>query len=99
MPRLGPGAVRRKFAAAARSAALIERGAQVELVLTALLAREHVPLVGPPGRAGSLLPEAAVRWLSGTTLTRPLTRFTTPEELLGPVSVAGLEEDQYRRTT
>ena len=42
--------VRRKFAHARRelSAALIERDDEVDLVLTALVANEHVLLVGPP---------------------------------------------------
>jgi MoxR-like ATPase len=50
-------AVRAKFAAARRdlAAALIERDDEIDLVLTALVAREHVLLVGPPGTAKSLL--------------------------------------------
>jgi MoxR-like ATPase len=28
-----------------------------------------------------------------------MTRFTTPEELFGPVSVSGLKRDEYRRIT
>ena len=28
-----------------------------------------------------------------------MTRFTTPDELFGPVSVQGLKSDQYRRLT
>ena len=64
-----------------------------------MLAREHVLLVGPPGCAKSLLLEAVMRWLGGKTFTCLLTRFTTPEELFGPVSVAGLKEDRFRRIT
>src|SRR5688572_7862090 len=43
--------VREKFAQARKelSAALIERDEEVDLVLTALVANEHVLLVGPPG--------------------------------------------------
>ena len=50
-------AVREKFAAARRelSAALIERDDEIDLVLTALVAGEHVLLVGPPGCGKSLL--------------------------------------------
>src|SRR5437762_3209599 len=40
-----------------------------------------------------------MRWLGGKTFTCLLTRFTTPEELFGPVSVAGLKEDRFRRIT
>jgi MoxR-like ATPase len=90
-----------KFAAARRelSAALIERDGEVDLALTALIAREHVLLVGPPGCAKSLLLDGVMRWLGGKTFTVLLTRFTTPEELFGPISVAGLKEDTYRRIT
>jgi MoxR-like ATPase len=89
------------FAAARRdlAAALIERDAEIDLVLTALLAREHVLLVGPPGCAKSLLLDAVMGWLGGKSFTCLLTRFTTPEELFGPISVAGLKEDKYRRIT
>ncbi len=38
-------------------------------MLRALVAREHVLLVGPPGCAKSLLLEAAMRWLGGRTFT------------------------------
>jgi MoxR-like ATPase len=90
-----------KLAAARRelSAALIERDGEVDLALTALIAREHVLLVGPPGCAKSLLLDGVMRWLGGRTFTVLLTRFTTPEELFGPISVAGLKEDRYRRVT
>src|SRR5262249_46230450 len=81
------------------SAALIERDEEVDLVLTALLAREHVLLVGPPGTAKSLLLDSVMRWLSGRTFTALLTKFSQPEELFGPVSVAGLKEDRYVRIT
>lgn len=37
------------------SAALIERDEEIDLVLTALVANEHVLLVGPPGCGKSLL--------------------------------------------
>ena len=93
--------VQEKFGAARRelSAALIERDDEVDLVLTALVAREHVLLVGPPGCAKSLLLDAVMGWMSGRKFTVLLTKFSTPEELFGPVSVAGLKEDRYRRIT
>jgi MoxR-like ATPase len=95
------GSVQDKFAAARRdlSAALIERDAEIDVTLTALVCREHVLLVGPPGCAKSLLLDAVMRWLGGRTFGCLLTRFTTPEELFGPVSVAGLKADEYRRIT
>jgi MoxR-like ATPase len=93
--------VQSKFAATRKelAEALIERDQEIDLVLTALIAREHVFLVGPPGCAKSLLLEGVMRWLGGRTFSCLLTKFTAPEELFGPVSVAGLKEDRYRRVT
>ena len=92
---------RSKFAAmrADLSAALIEREQEIDLCLTALVAREHVLLVGPPGTAKSMLSDAIVRWLDGSRFQILLTKFTTPEEVFGPVSLAGLKSDHYRRIT
>jgi MoxR-like ATPase len=79
--------------------ALIERDNEVDLVLTALVAQEHVLLVGPPGCAKSLLLDSLMAWMSGRRFSILLTKFTTPEELLGPISVSGLKSDVYRRVT
>src|SRR3954453_16952940 len=81
------------------AAALIERDDEVDLVLTALVAQENVLLVGPPGCAKSLLLDSLMRWMSGRRFSILLNRFTTPEEVLGPISLAGLKEDCYRRVT
>src|SRR5947209_3515407 len=81
------------------SAALIERDEEIDIVLTALVCNEHPLLVGPPGTAKSLLLDSLMRWTSGRRFTALLTKFTTPDELFGPISVAGLKEDRYRRVT
>jgi len=88
-----------KFAATRRelSDALIERDDEVALVLTALVAGEHVLLVGPPGCAKSMLLDALLGWMGGRRFSALLTKFTTPDELFGPISVAGLKADVYRR--
>lgn len=81
------------------AAALIERDSEIDLVLTALICHEHPLLVGPPGTAKSLLLDSLLRWTSGRRFTALLTKFSTPDELFGPISVAGLKEDKYRRVT
>src|SRR5713101_4103545 len=98
-PELCP--VQAKFLATRQelSAALIERDEEIDLVLTALVAQEHPLLVGPPGTAKSLLLDSLMGWLHGRRFTMLFTKFSTPEEVFGPISVAGLKEDRYRRIT
>src|ERR1043165_5753591 len=93
--------IQEKFAATRRelSAALVERDDETDVVLTALIAQEHPLLVGPPGTAKSLLLDSVMSWMGGKRFTILLTKFSTPEELFGPISVAGLKEDRYRRIT
>src|SRR3954466_6523558 len=81
------------------SAALIERDEEIDLVLTALVAQEPVLLVGQPGCAKSLLLDALMGWMHGKRFSILLNRFSTPEEVLGPISVTGLKSDVYRRVT
>jgi MoxR-like ATPase len=81
--------VREKFATVRRelSGALIERDVEIDLALTALLAGEHLLLVGPPGCAKSLLLDALLAWTGGAKFSLLLTKFTTPEEVVGAVSL------------
>jgi MoxR-like ATPase len=81
-PDADPCPLRAKFAAARRELAdaLIERDDEVDLVLTALVAREHLLLVGPPGCGKSLLLDSLLRWIDGRKFSILLTKFTTPDE-------------------
>src|SRR5689334_24939295 len=90
-----------RFATARRemAEALIERDPEIDLVLTGLVAQENVLLVGPPGCAKSLLLDSLMGWMHGRKFSILFNRFTTPEEVFGPVSVTGLKSDVYRRVT
>lgn len=76
----------------------MEREEIVEGLLIALLARQHVLLVGPPGTAKSALVNGIIDCISGNKHFQwLLTKFTTPEEVFGPISLKSLENDVYER--
>lgn len=78
---------------------LLERGTEVRLLLLTALAGEHLLLLGPPGTAKSELSRRLSKLTGGRYFERLLTRFSVPEELFGPLSMKGLENDEYVRHT
>src|SRR5512132_199181 len=78
----------------------LERGDLIDGALAALLSSHHVLIVGPPGTAKSMLADELCRRIEGANYFQwLLTRFTTPEEIFGAVSLKALEQDDYRRVT
>ena len=84
----------------ALKAHFLERETLVDGALAALLTKEHVLILGPPGTAKSQLARQVTRHLEGGRYFEwLLTKFSTPEELFGPMSLRALEEGRYERLT
>lgn len=92
---------REKIAAAIAHVAqgLVERDAHSRLLVLAALCGEHLLFIGPPGTAKSELARRLNAVVGGRFFERLLTRFTVPEELFGPLSLAALDEGRYERDT
>lgn len=78
----------------------VERDQEIRGLMLSVLAKTHILFLGPPGTAKSqlvimwsqLIKDAKYfQWL--------LTKYTTPEEIFGPFSLAALEKDLYIRKT
>jgi len=80
------------------SAYFKERDAEINGSLLALLSGEHVLLLGPPGTAKTLLANKICETIEGGNFFHYLlTRFSTPEEVFGPLSLKALEKDEFSR--
>src|SRR5512146_2731596 len=78
----------------------LERSDLIDGALAALLSSHHLLIIGPPGTAKSMLADELCRRIEGANYFQwLLTRFTTPEEIFGAVSLKALEQDDYRRVT
>ncbi|MBI4490955.1 MAG: AAA family ATPase [Deltaproteobacteria bacterium] len=78
----------------------LERSDLIDGALSALLSSQHVLIIGPPGTAKSMLADEICRRIQGANYFQwLLTRFSTPEEVFGAVSLKALEQDDYRRVT
>ena len=75
-----------------------ERDEAIAGSLLAIISGEHVLIIGPPGTAKSLLARDMCASVEGGVLFYYLlTRFTTPEEIFGPLSLNALENDIFKR--
>lgn len=78
----------------------VEREEIVEAILLSVLANQHCLLIGSPGTAKSaLVSEFAKLVKGGNYFQWLLSRFSTPEELFGPLSLKELEQGVYKRNT
>ncbi|MGB4497466.1 MAG: AAA family ATPase [Methylococcaceae bacterium] len=82
---------------------LIEREDTVKSVLLTVLAGENLVLIGPPGTGKSMV---ARRVADNLEITQAngyfeylLTKFSTPEEIFGSLSISELKADRFKRNT
>jgi MoxR-like ATPase len=69
----------------------------VRLMMIAVIAGEHMVLVGPPGTAKSALVRLFSKLVDARYFEYLLTRFTEPNELFGPIDIAKFREGTYER--
>jgi MoxR-like ATPase len=81
---------------------MIERSDAIRAILIALITRQHGVFLGPPGTGKSLLVTNLAKRIGQNgkglkTFVRLITKTTQPEELFGPVSIAALKNDEFKR--
>ena len=86
--------------AKAARAVLVERDQEIETAVIALLARANHLQLGPPGTGKSYLATTMTSLVDGTKYYETLiTGQSLEEQLYGPISLKGMEEDRYLRKT
>lgn len=91
---------------------LIDREHALKAALLTVLAAENLVLIGPPGTAKSMVSRRVAQHIqtttngshqpndgSGSYFEYLLTKFSTPEEIFGPLSISELKADRFRRNT
>jgi len=78
---------------------IIERQTELKLLNIAYAAAEHVFFIGPPGTAKSLTVQKWAEASEKSFFRVLMTRFTTPDEVFGPISIPDLQQGRVVRNT
>lgn len=75
-----------------------ERDEEIDGLLVALLSKHHILLIGPRGTAKSLMIRTLASAITGAKYwEKLLTKFSLPEEVLGPIDIKALQESKFQR--
>jgi MoxR-like ATPase len=79
---------------------LVEREVEIDLMLRSIIAKTNMLAIGDPGTGKSLAINSFMSHIEGATMFELLFAKDTPtEQVLGPVSLAALERDEFQRIT
>jgi MoxR-like ATPase len=78
---------------------LVERDVPIDLVTNSIIARQHGVFVGTGGVAKSMVIDALMERVEAKLFKVMLRKSMPVEEIFGPLSLKGLENDQFRYIT
>ncbi|MEW9491680.1 MAG: AAA family ATPase [Candidatus Aramenus sulfurataquae] len=81
------------------SSPFVGREEEAKVITLALIAKEHVSLIGEPGTAKSALARRAAELLNAKFFMYLLTKYTEPAELFGALDINALKQGVYKRIT
>lgn len=84
---------------------LVDREDALKFALLTVLAGENLLLIGPPGTGKSMIARRIADCFKSGKPSKSdyfeylLTKFSTPEEIFGPLSISELKQDRFKRNT